>query len=680
LKLHQALHGYAEGHRQLACSLPLPSRDAKTLLVLSDISGPGVRISEEGYLTGYPLGDAGLYAIARTWSAPEMSRPGCVWTHTLLIDFADLAAPNSFSQLLTVFRRPNVEDHAAYSRPIELNFSEFYVPMNLQDEALAKRIVGALYGHPSAKVICARPDNARVDEPVVALWSQQWPRLRRAFRFCTLAGADRSVDGAAFDLQLLPAGNQAIRTRFPKAVEAESLSLSATWLDTAISDLLEPKTHGLRTFLRAVGGDVSGGRAAFAPLCSLYSLSERAEFDAEALGDALTLLNERFGISEARAARSVIARSALTQFENLSDAGIEFLISNLDVVDRTVVEAASKNLGQAILRRRPHILVGMLNSSDNANAIAEAAVAHGNHEDLLRAIEIERELVFPVLRRRPDLSAYPASWRSSVVDDETLLQSLELPDHRKSTLAAMMTAGRKDLADIAVRKLGAREVLDTLVACLRTNLIAQEEAERWMRAAARPIEIAKLFASPEPLPRSFLALAARSFGPDELPNKNGDDPWLVAIRNADGEVASSDEAHLLAYLLARGLGYSSRNPAQLVQIAFEPTYNSVAGNDLEYDSWRLVDHRLPWSIMWTDWDKCRRLVAAIVSLFVDRQLEAEEFVLLVNDDRLFAEMASAAAATSRGRLYLREARRALDKGRSNALKATRRRQIDQVIK
>ena len=53
--LHQALHGYAEGHGQLATSVNLKPRDNKTLLILSDISGPGAPLDDAGYLTGYPL-------------------------------------------------------------------------------------------------------------------------------------------------------------------------------------------------------------------------------------------------------------------------------------------------------------------------------------------------------------------------------------------------------------------------------------------------------------------------------------------------------------------------------------------------------------------------------------------------------------------------------------------------
>src|SRR5690348_10588220 len=106
IRVHQAFHGYADGHRLLACSTALKTRDQKSMLVMSDMSGPNAVIGDEGYLTGYPLSDSGAYALACTWAATEMSRPGCVWTHTLLIDFADLAVLPSMGFLLKYFRRP----------------------------------------------------------------------------------------------------------------------------------------------------------------------------------------------------------------------------------------------------------------------------------------------------------------------------------------------------------------------------------------------------------------------------------------------------------------------------------------------------------------------------------------------------------------------------------------------
>jgi len=73
--VQQALHGYGDGHRLLAGSASLQTPDARAMLVLSDTSGASAKLPLEGYLTGYPLSKSGKYVLARTWAAPEVSRP-----------------------------------------------------------------------------------------------------------------------------------------------------------------------------------------------------------------------------------------------------------------------------------------------------------------------------------------------------------------------------------------------------------------------------------------------------------------------------------------------------------------------------------------------------------------------------------------------------------------------------
>ena len=41
VRLNQTLHGYSDGHRQLASSIALKPKDLKTILELSDILGFG---------------------------------------------------------------------------------------------------------------------------------------------------------------------------------------------------------------------------------------------------------------------------------------------------------------------------------------------------------------------------------------------------------------------------------------------------------------------------------------------------------------------------------------------------------------------------------------------------------------------------------------------------------------
>jgi hypothetical protein len=106
IEIQQLLHGYSGGHRRLVSSIDLPLEADYAATTMSDLSGQSLVAGFEEYLTGYPLPKTSFYALARTWYAPEMDRPGCVWTQTLLIERGDLDQIPNFDTVLSYFVRP----------------------------------------------------------------------------------------------------------------------------------------------------------------------------------------------------------------------------------------------------------------------------------------------------------------------------------------------------------------------------------------------------------------------------------------------------------------------------------------------------------------------------------------------------------------------------------------------
>jgi hypothetical protein len=107
LRFHQTLHGYLDGHGLIRASSKVPPDTEHLMLIMSDMSGPSMVRGFESYLTGYPLREIKAYALARTWYAPEMDRPGCVWTHTLIIRNTDLAYLSDLWSLVFLLKRPS---------------------------------------------------------------------------------------------------------------------------------------------------------------------------------------------------------------------------------------------------------------------------------------------------------------------------------------------------------------------------------------------------------------------------------------------------------------------------------------------------------------------------------------------------------------------------------------------
>lgn len=126
--IEQTLYGYNKGHGLLASSFPVrPNNDSSLMSVLSDWTGFRNELGEDSYMTFYPLSNGEKYAFAKTWYADEMERPGCVWTHTLIVDLKDMDRNFDFRVLNDYFRRPQKDEYDFYQHKIEIdNFETRY--------------------------------------------------------------------------------------------------------------------------------------------------------------------------------------------------------------------------------------------------------------------------------------------------------------------------------------------------------------------------------------------------------------------------------------------------------------------------------------------------------------------------------------------------------------------------
>lgn len=145
MRIEQMLHGYDSGHRLLAGSIMLKDKmDMDAIATLSDWSEYIFPNGDSSYLTAYPLKESGYYVVAKTWYAEEMKRPGCVWTHSLLIPFEELNIVDDFRRISTLFIRPATNDNFdLYSRTI-IHETKFNLPSNYKDLTTSKRMIAMI--------------------------------------------------------------------------------------------------------------------------------------------------------------------------------------------------------------------------------------------------------------------------------------------------------------------------------------------------------------------------------------------------------------------------------------------------------------------------------------------------------------------------------------------------------
>lgn len=660
--VHQTLHGYNDGHRLISSSLPLDATDARVMLVMSDLSGPGVKPSSQGYLTGYPLEKSGRYVLARTWAAPEMPRPGCVWTHSLIIENADLARFASAQTLLDTLTRPaGVDNRLAYGVPVPVLHQP--KPNWIEGTKQAEFLLQALYSFPAQQIVAEAGAPFEDERVAIAIWIQQWPRLRRSFSFCTLSGIDRSGKGITLDLQFARETDRQLRSKFPDAVVADRGPISNA-LQPLLADLVEPESSTLREFLRRTGGDVDGGRRAMLPLCELHaSLLGIHPPNLASAVSALAALDGD-GKRQARSIRTLVARQALKAAGQLEDVVFEFLLETLEQsIDPAEQSEMGDKLGVELWQRSPHRFHAALVSEGLLGYVTSHALGEMRPEQIVSGLKTNGDIAMDIAERRPDILMLAAFWRIPEVDDRL---AERISDQNAGPAArAILAAGRIGPATTIINQTDPAD----LVRALESDEAVPEAVLGWLATLCRDrSKTAAVLATGQVRRMATIITVARQTHPDDVSNAYGEDPWLIALRTASGPLGQSDENFLAAFLLARALGRESRSQAKLLRYSYTRVYKAFQEGSFSRETENLASSRLSWST-WFDSDSCSRLRETVTKRFVDQDLDPESFGLLTEDGPLAISLINEAARTRRGRDYLKRVHNALKNTGESWIKA-----------
>lgn len=192
MKIEQLLHGYDNGHRLLAGSVLLKnSTDMDNVATLSDWSeyvAPGG--GESSYVTAYPLQESGYYVIAKTWYADEMKRPGCVWTHSLLVPLEALNGLDDFRRIGKLFKRPSIDDgYDEYSHTINYDNRHYsaddYVPLGIERRLESQILVSFLYLEAVPVIFNAHKDNKILEDAMYAIMNTLPQTIIQKLSWCS---------------------------------------------------------------------------------------------------------------------------------------------------------------------------------------------------------------------------------------------------------------------------------------------------------------------------------------------------------------------------------------------------------------------------------------------------------------------------------------------------------------
>jgi hypothetical protein len=421
--LHQTLHGYRNGHRLLATSVSLSQTDQQVMLGLSDTADFRYASSLPHLLSGYPLPDQGFYVLAMTWPAPEQRRPGCVWTHSLLVDTADLGRLRFPDGLLGLYRRPDLAEQGfltPFATPIE--HSDTRTPdLAGVPEDLLRTLIWAIYEPPPRPVAAVQlpvePENgARL---LLRVWGQQWPELRRSFSFAE-AVTPRHLEGQVFDLQLAEVRQRRTSADFSgvRIVNGVPDVRLPGWCTAASDDLRSPGE--LTRFLATYGPESRTSRATLATLAQIW-VATRQSAPGRIQELASTVRSAFPQSSEVPQLRMALFGPSPERSGGEDLPILLALLSAPEVAGDTLDQMEISNRAAAVARTAAGAaaLLSALADNPNRSRIAGGLVAglvrSPQTDGVLQAVSSHQESFALLVRRHPRIATLPSVW--SGIDD-----------------------------------------------------------------------------------------------------------------------------------------------------------------------------------------------------------------------------------------------------------------------
>jgi hypothetical protein len=701
--IQQTLHGYAGGHRLLAASVDLPAHAQEVLAALSDLSGPRPHQGFESYLTTYPLGGTDFIVFARTWNAPEMSRPGCVWTHSLLVPTAVLGTVPDLSVLTQLHLRPNREIGGTsstrasrqianlgpeYSRPIEIR-STAVAPLQRvaeDDQQLAYAVMRGLYGEAAPNPVVVLAANSHAAEGVVlALWSQQWPQLRASFLFCTGALAPRSIDGHPFDLQVMPPSvaargfthdtvsgvlviDQDVQLWVHEFPSDSTESTHVSWIEAALADLYHPNL-AFRRWVALAGREVGASR-------------EFASFSLSVAGD-LTQEPPRIDAALRRIERECRGKSACERLK-LSILGPQSLLRERDVLIALATGGVAATVDVGVLQIAERAKRLWLRSPQEGREILAAVVGaqpseHSHQmllgmaqvmgvDELVRTTLTHRGILYSAIVNQPALLTNAELWRTTATASEAVAALTALPEEQRPDadhILQVVIDGPHEIADQLARVYqGAllRALLRDVDLARRSeeSLARVIVSEPWQRLIADHGEMLRDWLTkrhPSVILAKAVAIVASPADLSVIPLAH----WIRILP----DLASSDDVMLFATLFAVAMSFDNREAGLLAGRTFPLVHEMTKRSALPERAWNAIARRLPQVPKWMEWDRCERLRRGLVDAFIGKgPWQFVDFVAAFERDAAAFEAACAyARGSERGRSFLRRLAQAIQDGR-----------------
>lgn len=674
--IQHTLHGYLEGHRLLGSSIKLNDEFSRLVLRMSDLSGSNVVSGFEEYLTGYPLEGMNVYALARTWYASEMPRPGSVWTHTLFISSDALAEISNLQMLTLLFERPtlsssaeNSKQFAHYSEPISFDTDSLSPSIFSSGDATSVQIsdlIETLYEQCKDYVLIGSQTARSFESSLFRIWSQQWPHLRKSFSFCTGALSARGLAGKPFDVQCAPPAlvREIISTTAAKLSQEMTLLIksdqaNSTWVPVAVQDAAKVEGGTFRELLWEFAGasDRKQYRRIALIIAKLLNSSERSP------KDFISLVAENFPSKDAGFDLKSTVFGNVRKISGYKpfDEG-EVLAALASTAHSDAYDSAALSLrkrGHDLCDENPILARETISNlfSLQVNPLGEdilAGMIETINPDIARHVAGKRPQFLPTLfRAKPELGGSAALWIAAGNRKRDLLESLISSGKSDDPLVgeivqALMESDSEFLFPRALEAWKKPAVFGILAWMMKNN---GSLASRSLDALTYHVESIAQWITEHPNCSQHVAIAvAHIIAPYTYQFCKFDTGvWLACFKQLVIEGHRREADYFGSMLLALGFQNAPPDALALVEECYERIHQREWDDALSEDAWFILDPVVPHLWWHRDWDKCERLRRGLIEAFVKFAWPVVKLADCVKNDAFLKKVVESAKYVDGGR-------------------------------
>ncbi len=636
-KVEQALHGYSRGHHLLAASIELSKSSQRMMSILSDLSGPEVYDGFSEYISGYPLIEDGYYALAKTWYAPEMKRPGCVWTHTLLIKFDDLKEIQDNSVFLKHFNKPTIKyNNDNYCHSIELFYELNHNSLTNYDNITSNKLrylTWSIYSE-DKPVILPSDSSSEYEKLVLLIWQNLWLKLRCNFTFSTGSLANRKLGKQTFDIQITPHSlSKSISRSDQASVILDGSQMDASllrypkWVSRVTDEFLHEPNGPLKDFLEDFGATFEN-RAYFSKLAQLYIEADDKNRFRE-IGNYFTAVQAIFNKNDGELITKTFLESIFNSFPNrwLAYNDVSLLLQDLSSIKgadkipysepevKHLLELLWKSENSKVKELLKELIYKDINQFGQSLLKKYSQIVEPKKLGLLT--EMDLGVCNVLVSLNPKLAMCPEIWHQSkdfqceIIDciDHSVLNSILT----REIVESILDNSTELLCEQVFKVFGNISVSIFLKWCRQRTEQYDRKVRDWIKLCKYSPETSiEWLASCENLDIRLLALIISVIDPySKTVNKYGLKPWFKLFQQLPKQISPKIKLTLAQFFLPLSLMRDEAIAKDFAIFSFYPVHKALEQNQFNYEQWKKLERLLPALSWYQSWDKCKRLRLAM---------------------------------------------------------------------